>query len=79
MPLRLSCPKCSNGILLSEPYPEPGEQVQCPACAQGMAVTYPDGVVERLRERGKLFTRPAARPGPPQAPAPALPSRSARR
>ncbi|MBW2256919.1 MAG: hypothetical protein JRI25_20320, partial [Deltaproteobacteria bacterium] len=55
MPLRLTCPHCGNPQRLDEPFPLPGTEIQCAACGAGLAVTYPDGVIEKLRERGKVF------------------------
>ena len=43
----------------------PGDQVQCTDCASFLAVSYPDGVMDQLRERGKRF----ADSPPPRAPA----------
>ena len=55
MPLRLTCPHCGNPQRLDEPFPLPGTNIQCEACGATLAVTYPDGVIEKLRERGKAF------------------------
>jgi len=55
MPLRLTCPHCGNPQRLDEPFPLPGTQIQCEACGAALAVTYPDGVMEQLKERGKTF------------------------
>ncbi len=86
MPLKLRCPHCGHPIRLSEPYPRPGAEQLCPNCQQGMAIAYPDGVMERLQSRGKRFVgdppkarRPATTGadtrdgGIPRAPAPPLP------
>jgi len=48
---------------LDEPFPLPGEELQCGHCGRSMAVSYPPGVIDRLRARGKAFrTAPAAPP-----------------
>ncbi len=63
MPLKLVCPKCEADLHLVEPLPQPGDEVQCFACGCALSVTYPDGVIEALRRRGKAFAAP--RPGAP--------------
>ncbi len=80
MPLKLTCPHCGHPARLNEPYPLPGVRLQCEGCASGLTVSYPDGVVEQLKARGRMFlseeaavaqnTRPprAAAPPPPTAP-----------
>jgi len=55
MPIKLVCPTCAAAVPLREPLPVPGARAQCPACASSLAVTYPDGVMEALRQRGKRF------------------------
>jgi penicillin-binding protein 1A len=62
----------------------PGTQVQCPGCASPLAVTYPPGVMDDLRQRGKHFQSgstptptpraTAPRPPPPRPPAPPPPA-----
>jgi penicillin-binding protein 1A len=59
MPLKLSCPNCKSDVRLNEPYPMPGATVQCGSCARAVAVTYPSGVMDQLRSRGKAFAEPA--------------------
>jgi penicillin-binding protein 1A len=59
MPLKLACPNCKADVRLSEPYPLPGATVQCSACARSVAVTYPSGVMDQLRTRGKAFAEEA--------------------
>jgi penicillin-binding protein 1A len=87
MPLRLTCPHCRDGISLTEPFPLTGDAVRCVSCGKRLAVSYPPGVLERLRAKGKRFRdqdetvpppgpepRPAApRPPPASAPPPAFP------
>lgn len=79
MPLKLTCPNCGQPTRVDEPYPLPGAEVQCTTCATGMAVTYPPGVMQKLRDRGKRFLDDDA--PAPQAPAPrsAPPPRATRR
>lgn len=78
MPLKLTCPTCGNPTRVSEPYPLPGAEVQCTGCGLPMSVSYPEGVMDKLKARGKRFVDEAAlRPLPvssvprPQAPPPA--------
>ena len=83
MPLKLTCPHCGHPARLTEPYPLPGSRLQCAGCGSGLAVTYPDGVVDQLRSRGRMFQsedqaatpRAAQRSRPtPKAAAPPPPS-----
>ena len=60
MPIKLVCPSCSAAVPLREPLPLPGARAQCPACASSLAVTYPDGVMQALRRRGKRFAEAEA-------------------
>lgn len=55
MPLKLVCPNCRADVRLDEPLPLPGAAVQCERCATAIAVTYPPGVIEQLKARGKRF------------------------
>jgi len=55
MPLKLTCPNCGTPTRVSEPYPLPGVEIQCVGCATAMSVTYPPGVMDLLRKRGKTF------------------------
>ena len=65
MPLKLVCPNCRADVRLSEPLPLPGAAVQCERCATAIAVTYPPGVIEQLKARGKRFVdSPAPAPSP---------------
>lgn len=75
MPVKLTCPKCGAKVPLTEPLPLPGSEVQCTGCASGLAVSYPQGVMDKLRERGKRF----AEPGAARRPAPRVPTRKAGR
>ncbi|MFK7929921.1 MAG: transglycosylase domain-containing protein, partial [Myxococcota bacterium] len=83
MPLKLTCPNCGTPTRVSEPYPMPGAEIQCVGCATAMAVTYPDGVIDILRGRGKRFADDppsplpvSAVPVPDATPVPAPPSSS---
>lgn len=67
MPLKLTCPKCGSDVRLHEPLPMPGDEVHCTACAVGLAVTYPPGIMEQLQDRGKQFAdRPSGAPNVPR-------------
>ncbi len=80
MPLKLTCPSCGQPTRVSEPYPMPGAEVMCTACGVAMSVSYPPGVMQQLRDRGKLFVedkpqpaipvRAGKAPAPPPAPPP---------
>jgi len=83
MPLSLPCPQCRAKTPLHEPFPLPGTQLKCVACGAGLAVSYPDGVVSKLKSLGKKFGESAV-PDPtawgneldiPRAPAPPKPTR----
>lgn len=63
MPLKLTCPRCSSGVSLSEPFPLPGDAVKCTDCGSSLAVSYPAGVFETLQAKGKRFASEA----PPKA------------
>ena len=39
----------------------PGDKIRCGSCGKGMAIAYPEGVVERLTARGKVFERTVER------------------
>ncbi len=56
MPVKLPCPRCARQIPLEEPLPLPGDSVMCSQCGSALAVTYPPGVIERLRAKGKRFS-----------------------
>jgi penicillin-binding protein 1A len=75
MPLKLTCPHCGHPTRLSEPLPLPGNEIQCETCGRGLAVSYPAGVMEQLKTRGKEFQAapPPAKKPPPRAPAPPKP------
>ena len=70
MPLKLTCPNCGTPTRVSEPYPLPGVEIQCVGCATAMSVTYPPGVMDLLRKRGKAFQeeQPPAAFGVPSLP-----------
>lgn len=55
MPLKLPCPVCGRPTRLVEPYPLPGTEIQCYNCGTPLAITYPPGVVDKLKQRGKRF------------------------
>ncbi|TVQ92741.1 MAG: hypothetical protein EA397_06185 [Deltaproteobacteria bacterium] len=69
MPLKLTCPTCSQPTRLSEPYPLPGAEIMCTSCGVAMTVSYPTGVIQKLRDRGKTFAEDqVVIPPPPPAP-----------
>jgi penicillin-binding protein 1A len=55
MSLRITCPACSAKIPLTSPLPLPGTAMSCGECHGHLAVTYPAGVMERLRASGVQF------------------------
>ncbi|MCK6506669.1 hypothetical protein L6R53_25405, partial [Myxococcota bacterium] len=70
MALKITCPHCGTIRRLSQPFPSPGTEVQCDGCGRGLAISYPKGMVDRMREQGVHFLdpyaeRPAARPAGP--------------
>lgn len=60
MPLKLTCPTCTEPNRVSEPYPLPGAEIMCTRCGTAMSVSYPTGVIQKLRELGKRFSEPDA-------------------
>ena len=77
MALKITCPHCSAPRRLEQPYPMPGSEEQCLGCGHPLSISYPPGMVDRLRARGIRFAddvqrAPASppRPGPPPAAAP---------
>jgi penicillin-binding protein 1A len=86
MPVKLTCPHCGKPTPLDEPLPLPGAEVMCESCGLGLSVTYPTGILEQLRQRGKAFQPdvpqdrgrgpgdPTARRATPKAPPPPAPS-----
>ena len=69
MPLKLTCPNCRTEVALQEPLPLPGGTVNCTACGKAVSVSYPAGVMEKLRARGKRFVQdPEAIPTPAGGP-----------
>jgi penicillin-binding protein 1A len=54
MALRITCPYCSRKHELAEPYPLPGSDLHC-WCGAGLSISYPAGLMERLRNRGIRF------------------------
>lgn len=67
MPLKMTCPNCGTPTRVAEPYPMPGAEIQCVGCATAMSVTYPDGVIDILRGRGKRFADDPPSPIPVSA------------
>ena len=64
MALRISCPHCGTPHRLSDPYPQPGSELQCTGCGRALAITYPVGLVEKLRARGAHFEGETTSPTP---------------
>ena len=54
MALRISCPHCGHPHRLQQPYPLQGSEITC-QCGHRLAITYPAGLVERLKGKGVLF------------------------
>lgn len=69
MPLKITCPSCKAPVPLDEPYPMPGAMRQCTACGKTAAVTYPQGVIEQLQQRGKRFASDGSAAHPRAIPA----------
>jgi penicillin-binding protein 1A len=67
MALKITCPHCGRKHELDEPYPLPGTERQC-ACGRTLSISYPMGMMEKLRSGGKRF---AAEAGADRVPAPA--------
>ncbi len=55
MALKITCPHCRAPRRLESPYPPPGTELQCLQCGHPLAISYPPGMVERLRTRGERF------------------------
>jgi penicillin-binding protein 1A len=77
MALKITCPHCSAPRRLDQPYPLPGSEVQCLECGHPLSISYPSGMVDRLRARGIRFVDDAepmpVAPVPAPAPRPAPP------
>ena len=71
MALKITCPHCSHPHRLSQPYPVPGTELQC-QCGRVLSVSYPKGMMDRLRTKGVDFVDPTAS-GPHQIPSPKVP------
>ena len=69
MPIKLTCPHCGEPTRFSEPFPFPGKAFGCGACKAVLKVQYPPGIVDTLKNRGKIFE-------PSEAPLPASPRAS---
>ncbi|MEC7240015.1 MAG: PBP1A family penicillin-binding protein [Myxococcota bacterium] len=54
MALKITCPYCSRRHELTEPYPLPGSDLHC-WCGAALSISYPAGLMERLRKRGIRF------------------------
>ena len=54
MALKLSCPHCGQVHRLASPMPQPGSELQC-WCGRVLSISYPPGLVEKLRGQGVTF------------------------
>ena len=54
MALKITCPHCSRRHELKQPYPLPGSELHC-WCGRALAISYPPGLMDRLRTRGVRF------------------------
>lgn len=64
MALKITCPHCRTPRRLSQPYPLPGAEVHCHHCGRTLAISYPQGMVERMKAKGVVFLEPGAVPDP---------------
>ena len=55
MSLKITCSKCKSPHVLREPLPLPGSQVHCSNCGLKMTMTYPVGLLDKLRSKGIQF------------------------
>ena len=60
MALKLTCPHCSHPHRLSQPYPVPGTELQCRQCGRVLSVSYPTGMMQRLKDKGVKFVDPTS-------------------
>lgn len=67
MALKITCPHCGEPKKLEEPFPQPGTELQCLNCGRALAISYPPGMVGRLRERGVRFSDDPPPPDPSRA------------
>jgi len=75
MALKITCPHCGHPHRIGSPYPVPGTELQC-QCGRVLSISYPKGMMDRLRERGETFSDPAAAPTkPPRPKAPVIEQR----
>ena len=52
MALKITCPHCGRKHPLDEPFPLPGSERQCD-CGRTLSITYPVGMIEKLRTTGE--------------------------
>lgn len=64
MALKITCPHCSTPRRLSQPYPLPGAEVHCHHCGRTLAISYPQGMVERMKAKGVVFIEQGSIPDP---------------
>ncbi len=58
MALKITCPHCGTPRRLHNPYPLPGSEVHCRSCGRVLSISYPPGMVEKLRDHGAIFVEP---------------------
>ena len=75
MALKITCPHCTHSHRLTDPYPTAGSEVQCGGCGRALAISYPQGLIERLRANGARIQGDAPAPMPPAPPVDRLPLR----
>lgn len=65
MALKITCPHCGRKHELNEPFPMPGTERHC-ACGRTLSISYPMGMIEKLRSGGKRFQDDPAPEPPPK-------------
>lgn len=67
MSLKVTCPSCKTTQSVNSPLPQPGSTIQCVNCATKISMTYPVGVIDKLRAKGYTFAGEGATetPTPP--------------
>lgn len=55
MSLKVTCPSCKTTQSVHSPLPQPGSTIQCVSCATKISMTYPVGVIDKLRAKGYTF------------------------
>jgi len=68
MSLKITCPKCKSKQSIPQPLPLPGSTIQCIECGQKISMTYPEGVIDKLRAKGLQFEGDTPTNTPPVRP-----------